>query len=252
MGKIASIFLVNIHRLLLAVCLLLVVGCQSKVTSPPVVDAKDYESFWLWAGVQPQPVLDKAKQVYVLFGEVRADAPNALVNLRAAIPKTTRPEIWLVVRTETLRWTPAVYDQLFAALAQWHEAGNNVVGVQIDFDAKTRYLNEYADFLRNLRLRLPKVNKLSITGLLDWSANGDPKGLYALADVVDEVALQIYQGRRVIPGYQSYLAKLDQMPIAFRIGLLQGGPWQAPSGLRDNAKFRGYIVFLLNPQKPGS
>jgi hypothetical protein len=251
MGKVAANFLVRRYRLLLVACLFLA-GCQPQSITAPLVEAADYDSFWLWAGVQPQPVLDQAKQVYVLLGEVRADAPDVLVNLRAATPKTSRPAIWMVVRTETLRWTPEVYAQLFASLSRWRTAGNNVVGVQIDFDARTRYLNEYASFLRSFRSRMPKATKLGITGLLDWSANGNPKGLYALANVVDEVVLQIYQGRRVIPGYQSYLAKLEQMPIAFRIGLLQGGPWRAPPELKSNPKFRGYVVFLLNPKKPSS
>jgi Protein of unknown function (DUF3142) len=251
MGKVAANFLVKRLRLLLAACLFLA-GCQLQGTAEQSVNAAEYDSFWLWAGVKPQPVLDHAKQVYVLLGEVRADAPDALVNLRAATPKTSGPAIWMVVRTETLRWTPEVYDQLFSSLSRWRSAGNNVIGVQIDFDAKTRYLGEYAGFLSDFRSRMPKATKLSITGLLDWSANGDPKGLYALAGVVDEVVLQIYQGRRVIPGYHRYLAKLDQMPIAFRIGLLQGGPWKAPPELENNPKFQGYVVFLLNPKKSGS
>ena len=74
------------------------------------------------------------------------------------------------------------------------------------------------------------------------------RGLDALAGAVDEVVLQIYQGRRVIPGYAGYLARLDRMKIPFRIGLLQGGEWQAPPGLEANPHFRGYVVFLLNPR----
>ena len=101
-------------------------------------------------------------------------------------------------------------------------------------------------FLKSLRARLPKQYKLGITGLLDWSANGDPKGLDALAGVVDEFVLQIYQGRRVIPGYSAYLAKLDRITIPFRIGLLQNGEWTPPPGLASNPQFQGYVVFLLN------
>ena len=31
-------------------------------------------------------------------------------------------------------------------------------------------------------------------------------------------------------------------------GLIQGGDWQEPQALRDSPWFRGYVVFLLNPQ----
>jgi hypothetical protein len=82
--------------------------------------------------------------------------------------------------------------------------------------------------------------------LLDWSSNGDPRGLDALASTVDEVVLQIYQGRRVIPGYAAYMTRLDRLQVPFRIGLLQGGEWQAPPGLEANPNFRGYVVFLRN------
>ena len=60
--------------------------------------------------------------------------------------------------------------------------------------------------------------------------------------------LQIYQGRRVIPGYQGYLASLHRLPVPFRIGLLEGGEWRAPAGLTANPRFRGYVVFLQNPR----
>ena len=135
-------------------------------------------------------------------------------------------------------------------LQRWRAAGNRVVGVQIDFDARTRHLDEYADFLRDLRRRLPPDCRLGITGLLDWSANGAPEGLEALAGVVDEIVLQIYQGRHVIPGYAAYLARLDRLRVPFRIGLLQGGEWTSPPSLAEHPFFRGYVVFLLNPS-PG-
>jgi hypothetical protein len=162
------------------------------------------------------------------------------------VPHLTKPEVWMAVRVETLDWPPQVYAQLLAALARWRAAGNRVVGVQIDFDAATRHLDRYAAFLRHLRTQLPADCKLGVTGLLDWSANGDPAGLDALAGAVDEAVLQIYQGRRVIPGYQAYLAKLGRMKIPFRIGLLQGGDWQPPPALAANRMFRGYVVFLRN------
>ncbi len=139
-----------------------------------------------------------------------------------------------------------VYAKLLAQLARWRVAGNRVVGVQIDFDARTRHLDRYAGFLADLKRRLPAGCRLGITGLLDWSSNGDPKGLGALAGVVDDVVLQIYQGRRVIPGYAVYLARLGRFPIPFRIGLLEGGDWQPPPGLEAHPFFRGYVVFLRN------
>lgn len=210
------------------------------------VDANRYDAFWLWAGVRPQPVLKSARRVYLLQGQVEAGPVVRLVSQRPAIPRVVGPEVWMVVRVETLRWTPLVYTQIVEQIGRWRAAGNRVAGVQIDFDARTKHLADYAAFLVDLRRRLPKDCRLGVTGLLDWSANGDPAGLAALRGVVDEIVLQIYQGRRVIPGYTGYLRNLDRLNVPFRIGLLQGGEWEPPVALAANPAFRGYVVFLQN------
>lgn len=237
----------------LLMCLVILLGMTPPLVAQEVrnqetrvVDARDYDSFWLWAGVRSQPVLATAKRIYLLQGEVKAGAPVRLVGLRPALPHVRDAQVWLVVRVETLAWPPELYAQLLRGLARWRAAGNNVVGVQIDFDARTRQLDQYAQFLADLRRQLPSDCGLSITGLLDWSANGDPAGLDALKGTVDEVVLQIYQGRHVIPGYATYLRKLGRLTVPFRIGLLQGGEWQPPSTLQLNPLFRGYVVFLHN------
>jgi len=213
------------------------------------VDANRYDAFWLWAGVRPQPALAHASRIYLLQGAVVGGDVARMVAQRPAVPRISHAEVWMVLRVETLAWTPQIDAQLLAALERWQRAGNRVAGVQVDFDAKTRHLSSYAAFLKTLRDRLPPQYKLGITGLLDWSANGDPEGLERLAGVVDEVVLQIYQGRHVIPGYRTYLAKLGRLKIPFRIGILEGGEWTPPPGLAANPRFEGYVVFLLNPDR---
>lgn len=235
------------RRLVTVVALTLAItACRASPET--VVIAERYDSFWLWAGVAPQPVLKAARSLYILEGEVTAGEPARLTALRPGTPRLGRQDIWLVVRVETLRWSPAIYASLLARLARWRAAGNSVVGLQIDFDARTKQLDSYAAFLGDLRRRLRRDCKLSVTGLLDWSANGDPAKLAALGSVVDEVVLQTYQGRQTIPGYAAWLRKLDQLAIPFRIGIVQGGLWSEPPGLRSNPNFRGYVVFLLDPE----
>jgi Protein of unknown function (DUF3142) len=226
---------------------LLVAACTPVPTDR--VDADAYDTFWLWAGVKPQPVLAKARAIYILSGEVKADEPILFLPLRPEVPRIKHADIWLVVRTESLRWSPEITAQVLRQMERWQRAGSRVVGLQIDFDARTQHLDEYAGFLRQLRSQLPNRYRLSITGLLDWSANGDPSGLTALAGTIDEVVLQVYQGRHTIPGYRRYLGKLSQMPMPFRIGLVQGGEWVVPENLAKIPNFRGFVVFLLNPER---
>jgi hypothetical protein len=218
--------------------------------SAGTVRAEDYDAFWLWAGVQPQPALARARTLYILQGQVAATSPDGDGQLAAqggAIPHLSHVAVWLDYRAHTLRWSPAVYGQILSRLRRWRAAGDPVVGVQIDFDAHTRRLGEYAAFLADLRRRLPPDCRLSITGLLDWSSQGDSGALNTLGGVVDEVVLQTYQGRRTIPSYQAYMASLGRMTLPFKIGLAEGGDWTAPSGLAANPWFRGYVVFLSNP-----
>lgn len=218
-------------------------GCQRE---DPRVDAAQYDAFWLWAGVKPQPVLAKAKTIYILEGEIR-NAPEPVVHrLRGGTPRVKHADVWLVYRVETIRWGPDVVRQITSDLARWRKNGARAVGVQIDFDAATRGLDGYAIFLKDLRAKLPPDCQIGITGLMDWSSRADPGGLEAVAGTVDEIVIQTYQGRQTIPGYAGYLAQLDRLDISYKLGLVQGGSWTAPRHLKDDPNFKGYIVFLVN------
>jgi Protein of unknown function (DUF3142) len=230
---------------LLLASLTLLAACQKE---PARVDAADYDAFWLWAGVEPQPVLDRAKTIYILQGEIRDARQARLISLRPGTPAVARAKLWIVYRTETLEWGDDVVLQIGADLARWRAAGNNVEGVQIDFDAATKGLAGYARFLRQLRAQLPRDTKLGVTGLLDWSSQGNSADLNALAGVVDEVVLQSYQARSTIAGYEEYLASLDRLDMPYKIGLVQNGEWTAPASLARDPDFKGYVVFLLNPK----
>jgi Protein of unknown function (DUF3142) len=220
---------------------LLLAACSSQ---PQRVNANDYDAFFLWAGVKPQPVLDRAKELYLLAGEVRRT--SGFVPLRAT-PRVQHGAVWLVVRTERLDWDAATYGNVLRELARWQGAGNKLAGLQIDFDASTKGLERYGAFLCDLRARLPAPFKLSVTGLMDWSANADPAALAQLTGVVDEVVVQSYQGRSTIPGYARYLERLARVPVPHKVALVQGGEWVEPASLRRDPLFRGYVVFLLNP-----
>ena len=217
---------------------------------PDRVVADRYDSFWLWAGVRAPDALAKAKAIYLLDGEIRGN-PAHLVPLRAGIPQTHVPELWLVVRTDTLDWRDGVVESLRPRAAAWARAGNRVAGVQIDFDARTRHLADYAAFLERVRRALPKRFKLSITGLMDWSANGDPQALRKLKGTVDEVVIQTYQGRSTIWGYERYFERMRPFPMPFKVGLVENGRWIEPAGLRSEPSFNGYVVFLL-PERRAS
>ncbi|WP_328806685.1 DUF3142 domain-containing protein [Novosphingobium aerophilum] len=205
-------------------------------------------AYFLWAGVPAPSGLAQAETVYLLAGEVRHGQPGRLVPLRA-VPRIAGPDLWLVVRTERLDWDEETHAQLQRLLRQWRAAGNRVISVQIDFDAATRGLAGYRMFLADLRRRLPPGTRLSVTGLLDWSANGARADLDGLVGVVDEIVVQTYQGRRTIPGYDRYLAGLGRLHLPYRVGIVADGRWREPAALRRDPLYRGTVEFLLAPQR---
>lgn len=211
------------------------------------VDAAAYDAFYLWPGVRPAANLHP-QTLYLLDGEVRQAGPRHFERLRMGVPRLPGTAVWLVVRTERLDWDEAAYAALLGDLERWQQAGNDVVGLQVDFDAATRGIGRYAEFLGDLRRRLPRRWKLSVTGLMDWSAHGNPRDLARLGSVIDEVVVQTYQGRSTIPGYEAYFRRMEDFPIPFRVALVEGGKWHPPSMLTKQPLFRGYVVFLIRSE----
>jgi hypothetical protein len=219
--------------------------------SAGVVRAEDHSSFWIWGGIKPQPVLSQARTLYILQGqvtekEVETGRKAVVIPQGTAVGRITDRDVWLVYRATTLEWTPETVRAILSRLERWKLSGNRAVGIQIDFDVKTRRLPEYVRFLQKLRSRVPTEYRLSITGLLDWANNGDPEAINGLKHVVDEVVVQTYQGRRTVRNYQAYLPALKRLALPFKIGIIQNGEWQAPSDLESNPFFQGYVVFLQN------
>ena len=222
---------------------MLLAACHSEQQRDGRVAAEDHDSFFLWAGVRPQPVTARAKELYILDGEVRRENAAVLVPLRPGVPRHPDKRVWLVVRAARLDWQAPVWQAIERDLARWQ-----AYGLQLDFDASTPGLADYAAFLQQLRRRLPPQYHLSVTGLMDWSANADPAALAQLRGVVDEVVVQSYQGTSTIPGYDRYLARLARVPVPHKVALVQGGLWREPPELRADPLFRGYVVFLVNPR----
>lgn len=211
------------------------------------VNAEDHHAFWLWSAVRPQPVLAQAESLYILQGQISEHrGQTRFIPQGISTPRLRHSKVWLTYRVETLTWPEPVFRTIVQQINRWKKQGNPVVGIQIDFDARTLRMQQYVAFLRTLRQQLPAQYALSITGLLDWSNHSSPDVVNQLSDVVDEVVVQTYQGRKTIKNYEAYLPRLAQLRIPFKVGLVQHGEWQAPDYLETAPFFRGYVVFLLN------
>ncbi|CAH5899297.1 hypothetical protein AI2913V1_3499, partial [Klebsiella aerogenes] len=214
------------------------------------VDARQHSAFWLWSGVKAGDELRNAQTVYLHQGEVLKQAGEVVFQrLGLPVSRLTFPSIWLTVRFTTLDVPPMIVPRIVRLMQRWQTAGNQVVGLQIDFDAGTYQLADYARFLRQLRQQLPPEFALGVTGLLDWAKTGDIATLNALA--VDELVVQSYQGRRTVANYQDYLPALSRLRIPFKLGLVQNGSRDklAETQLQRSPYYRGTVVFMLNPAR---
>ena len=210
------------------------------------VNAEQHQAFWLWSGVKPGPELRQAEVVYLHQGElVRRSGQVVFERMGLPVSQLTFPRIWLTVRITTLDIPADAWQRMIQLLNRWDAAGNHVVGLQIDFDAATHRLSDYAEFLHVLRHRLPAQYQLGVTGLLDWAKTGDISTLNTLP--VDEIVVQSYQGRHTVTDYAHYLPPLKKLKIPFSIGLVQHGEWdsQYEKLLASSPWYRGTVVFML-------
>lgn len=214
------------------------------------VDANQYTSFWIWGNIQSAPYLAKAKALYILQGEVRmikGTQHSTLIPQGVSVLNIPQQKVWLVFRNHHLNWTDQELNIILRRIKQWEHSGNHIQGIQIDFDARTNDLRQYALFLAKLKKNLPLKYQLSITGLLDWSNVQDQTTLDLLRKNIDELVIQTYQGSTTIANYQAYLKQIAQLKLPYKIGLVQYGNWDSKlnSALMKDQNFKGFVVFLL-------
>lgn len=217
------------------------------------VNADEYHSFWIWNAPSHAnlPAIQQATELYILQGEVRPELldkssanPNMLTRQGTKVLDIPEQKVWLVYRTTSTDWDDSVIQQIVSRLQQWQSPNNQVMGLQIDFDAPTQQLDGYVDFLRMIRSELPSQYQLSVTGLLDWSNQAQSTDMKDLGSTIDELVMQTYQGTQTIDNYEGYLNKLMGLPFRFKLGLVERGQWLGKSDLENDGNFAGYVVFL--------
>ncbi|MCY6410651.1 DUF3142 domain-containing protein [Acinetobacter sp. VNH17] len=223
-------------------------ACQPTQSATSKVDANDFASFWIWGDIQTAPYLVHAQELYILQGEIHYSKTKQTLTFTpqgVSILKLPHQKIWLVFRTHHLAWNEQNYQTILNRLEHWRNQGNQVQGIQIDFDSKTNSLKDYAIFLQKLRQKLPQQYRLSITGLLDWTNFKDQNTLTLFRQNIDELVIQTYQGTATIPNYPEYLKRISALRLPYKVGLVQHGTWFGNSTKQKDPYFKGYVVFLL-------
>ncbi|RKG34026.1 DUF3142 domain-containing protein [Acinetobacter tianfuensis] len=231
-------------------CIFALTACKpnQSAQASEYINANSYDSFWIWGNIKSAPYLSQAKELYILQGNIHLDqnTKQSVLTVQGIAPMSMpHQKIWLVYRNHHLNWNNNEFNNILKRIKRWENMGSNIEGIQIDFDAQTKNLHDYALFLTQLRSQLPQKYKLSITGLMDWSNLQNTKTLQLFRNSIDEIAIQTYQGSTTIPHYRAYLSKISALNLPFKIGLVQHGQWDRNIDFKDNPYFKGYIVFLL-------
>ena len=142
-------------------------------------DANWKIGYWMWMSdspYMPPPNTRNADLMYVAVGEYTppekgnperelfltwpSKVPGALQYFAVVrIGGTTPPDVAII--PELVKGYLFLKGKAFAA-------GQQIIGLQIDFDCPTNQLTAYSRFLQMIRGQLPKTDLLSITALLDW------------------------------------------------------------------------------------
>jgi hypothetical protein len=163
--------------------------------------------FWFWQGSEVTVESEDLPIDVVFFhaGRISQDelAPQQWyvgADLPSRLPRAR--EYWMVLRYErqrvpALAAIPRFTESLSSIQSEARRRQIPLTGLQLDIDAPTGSLHEYAALLHELRKTLPNGMQLSITALLDWFRDGT-----ALSEVlkeVDEFVPQFYDVSDIQP-----------------------------------------------------
>ncbi len=182
--------------------------------------ARERDSYWIWAGIAV-PEESQKKNLFVYQGAFLKNRQGIEFARKGLYPyRLGAHEVHLVFRLEALDASEQFKNTILMIISHWEQRKTPIRGIQLDFDSPTGKLERYALFLKQVRTWLPSRYALTITGLGDWLLLDRPELLHALSACTDEIVFQLYSGRRYVPGLESYVAKLQQLDIHFKIGLL--------------------------------
>lgn len=204
-------------------------------------------AYWLWAGLTAHDAPPNS-DLYVFQGTIHTDSTSSTYERQGLFPHPIKARsLHLVYRLEgSLPPADSMVQVFERAVTRWQRHPVAVDGVQLDFDSPTAKLAEYARFLQDVRSRLDTSYALSITGLGDWVLAGDRGALEAISSQVDELVIQLYQGRQPLADIDSYVIGLSRLTIPFRVGLIAG--YELPGALdrlKKNSAFRGLVYFVV-------
>lgn len=206
------------------------------------------KGYWIWAGALPPAHLYAHDVLYIHQGLIKRNQKgNPEFHQQGLFPSPQiSKKIYLTIRMEMMDRSEQFLALLDLLIQRWTREGNTLMGIQLDFDSPSKKLDLYIDYLRWVRIHLPKNLRLSVTGLADWIAQPTPSHLTDLSQVADEVIFQLYEGRSPIPSLSDYLKRIEKLKTPFKLGILPSMIYDDPrfENIEKLPNFKGWTVFL--------
>lgn len=130
----------------------------------------------------------------------------------------------------------------------WARRGVAVQGLQIDYDSPSSRLNEYRQWLQELKTTLPG-EPLSATTLATYVFDA-PEAFSLLAREVDYLAMQLYQGYAPHANYQAVINYLRAKQLPHRVGVTLSPDFPADPALC--AQHCAGVSVFLNQLEPNT
>jgi hypothetical protein len=212
------------------------------------LNASPQNAYWIWSGINYPGKIPKKSLLYIHQGTL-LNKKGSFYFQRQGLGLSVLKDhpIYLTIRIQHLYFNQAFITNLIVLLQRWQRRGNQVLGLQLDFDSPTNKLEKYADFLSWVRQILPKQYRLSITGLADWASQKNTEVIKKISQNADEIIFQLYNGQSAIPHLDLYLNRLINTKSNFKLGLLEkmNTDHNTYKKIFANQNFQGIVKFII-------
>ena len=199
-------------------------------------------SCWVWNKIELSS-LHQCQSLLLYQGDISIDSgkPHFIKRgfnpFRGGAPKP----ISIVIRLSDLVPTDFVHYQVLYLVKQWGARGVEIKELQIDFDSPSTKLDQYVDFIRELKTKLPNLT-LSVTALGSWIYD-NPIQLKRLGQSVDYIAMQLYQSYKPHRKHIPMARDIAKMGFNYKLGITPSRDFDIEK-LQQGANSRGYIIFI--------
>ena len=197
---------------------------------------------WIWQA-KDMALIEHSGGIVIMQGEF-SQIGNQVTFIKkglAAHPIQFQGPVRLLIRAYKLPSVSEFIEQVDYLLQSWEDSGTPIVGIQIDYDSPTAKLDNYRAYLQQVSQHYGR-EFVSVTGLCSWLSD-NLSALNRFGDVVDYVAIQLYQHHLPVPQVEQHIAWLSKLKVRYKVGLTTA-PRFSELQFDHSPSYTGKLIFL--------